>query len=134
MTLIQGAKGCRPLLVAVRQSRTEKDYQRYLEAIADPLADHKARLEMERPNVDRDKEARSFIAGRNPDDVGGIVNLFLRCHSVPHINHAILDWAQADELGDAARYARSIVFNVLMAGALLALFLGVILPSSRRYL
>ncbi len=162
-------------LLRYAHSYADNDYQRYLQAIAVPLADHDARVEMERPQVDKAKAGRAFIAGRNhPDDVNGMVNLFLRYHREPHIAHAIQVWAEADRLmlelhklgteirheltkpapdpqrvaalasqldalneqfprleddfskslGDAARNARSIVFNVLASGAILALVLG----------
>ncbi|HTM52035.1 MAG TPA: hypothetical protein VL285_25245, partial [Bryobacteraceae bacterium] len=63
-------------------SRSEEDYRRFLLAIAVPLADHEARLEMAKPAVDRARAAAALIAGRNhPDDVQGMVNLFLRYHS-----------------------------------------------------
>ena len=162
-------------LLRYGKSRSEADYERYLQAIQAPLADHEARVEMGRPKVDKERAGRAFIGGRNhPGDVKGMVNLFLRYHSEPHINHAIRVWAEADEylkelrqlgtavrgeltsprpdqarvenllaqvdalnerfprleddfsqsLGDAARYARSVVFTALLAGALLALLLG----------
>jgi PAS domain S-box-containing protein len=162
-------------LLRYGKSRSEEDYERYLQAIQAPLADHEARVELEQPKVDRERAGRAFIGGRNhPGDVKGMVNLFLRYHSEPHINHAIRVWAQADEhlkelrrlgasvraeltsplpdqarvenllaqvdalnerfprleddfsqsLGDAARYARSVVFTALLGGALLALLLG----------
>ncbi len=157
------------------KSHSERDYQRYLEAIQVPLADHEARTEMAKPSVDRRRAGQAFVAGRNhPDDVAGMVNLFLRFHSEQHIAHAIKIWGEADfylnelrqlgtavrqeltssspdqnridallvridalnetfpgledefsrSLGDAARYARAVVFNVLGAGALMALLLG----------
>jgi PAS domain S-box-containing protein len=159
------------------KSHTERDYQRYVEAIQVPLADHEARLEMAKPSVDRRRAGQWFVAGRNhPDDVSGMVNLFLRFHSEHHIAYAIKIWGDADtnllalrqlgtavrqeltspspdqnrvdmllaridqlnesfppledefsrSLGDAARYARSVVFNVLVAGALMALLLGLL--------
>jgi PAS domain S-box-containing protein len=162
-------------LLRYGKSRSEGDYERYLQAIGVPLADHEARVEMERSKVDRERAGRAFVAARNhPEDVAGMVNLFLRYYSEPHIHHAIQVWEEADtllqdlhqlgasvrreltrpspdekrvdnlltqldelnerfprleddfsrSLGDAARYARSVVFDALMAGALLALLLG----------
>src|SRR5262249_21596052 len=162
-------------LLRYGRTRSDEDYDRYIRAIAVPMADHEARLEMARPQIDRKRAGRAFIAGRNhPDDVEGMVNLFVRYHSEPHIAHAIEVWTEADallqelsklgdqlrreltsgapseervadllqkvdtlnerfprledefshSLGDAARYARSMVFSVLVAGTLVALFLG----------
>ena len=101
-------------LLRYGKSRSEEDYQRYLQAIIVPLADHDARLEMEKPAVDRERAGRAFIAARNhPGDVQGMVNLFLRYYSEPHINHAIKVWAEADlnllelrRLGEGVRRSR----------------------------
>jgi two-component system cell cycle sensor histidine kinase/response regulator CckA len=157
------------------RTHSEQDYQRYLRAIGIPLADHDARVELQKPKPDWEKAGKSFVLGGNhPDDVAGMINLFRRYHFEPHIRHAIQVWADADTLlqrlsqlgetvrrelgapapdqrrldellaevdainerfprleddfsrtlGDAARYARSVVFNVLVAGTLLALVLG----------
>lgn len=162
-------------LIRYGKSRSEEDYHRYLDAIRVPLADHEARMEMAQPSVDHGKAERAFVAGRNhPDDVAGMVNLFLRFHSERHIAYSIKIWIEADayldelrrlgaalrqeltnpspdqgrvdtllervdklnetfprledefsrSLGDAARYARSVVFNVLLGGVVLALVLG----------
>ncbi len=171
----KGQKDAVLYLLRYANTRAESDYQRYLQAIAVPLADHDARVEMEQPRPDREKAGRALIAGHNHrEDVDGMVNLFLRYHREPHIAHAIEVWVRADallqnlrrlgdamhaelnkpapdpwriaaltdeidglneqfpeleddfsrSLGDAARNARSIVFNVLAAGALVALLLG----------
>ena len=162
-------------LLQYSTSRADRDYQRYERAIAVPLADHEARLELERPVVNRQRAGEAFVRARNhPDDVQGMVNLFMRYHDEPHIEHAISVWREADKylielqqtgsalraeltgssadperirglvaqvndlndrlpgleddfsksLGDAARYARSVVFLTLAAAALFALLLG----------
>jgi PAS domain S-box-containing protein len=165
-------------LLRYGKSHSEDDYQRYLQAIAIPLADHDARIELQKPNLDRAAVSKALEAGGNhPDDVPGMITLFRRYHFEPHINHAIQVWTEADvdlqqlarlgaavrqeastspapdqqridrlltavdalnerfpgleddfsnSLGDAARYARSVVFDALAAGALLALVLGLL--------
>ena len=164
-------------LLRYGKSHSEDDYQRYLQAIAIPLADHDARIELQKPMLDRAAVSQALVAGGNhPDDVPGMITLFRRYHFEPHINHAIQVWTEADvdlqqlarlgsavrqevaspapdqqridrlltevdamnerfprleddfsnSLGDAARYARSVVFDALVAGALLALVLGLL--------
>jgi two-component system cell cycle sensor histidine kinase/response regulator CckA len=164
-------------LLRYGKTNSEEDYQRYVQSLAVPLADHDARVEMGKPKPDLEKIGRDFIKGRNhPDDVMGMISLFRRYRSERHISHAINVWAEADKylqrlhqlgsavreeltsldpnkqrvaellaegdainelfpkleddfshsLGDAARYARSVVFNVLVAGTLLALSLGLL--------
>ena len=162
-------------LLRYGRTRADEDYERYRQSLAVPLADHDARMELGKPQVNHHRAGSAFIAGRNhPDDVEGMINLFLRYHSEPHIGHAINVWIEADthllelqrlgglvrqeltspkpdqkkvdgllaqvdavneqfprleddfsrSLGDAARYARTVAFNALLAGALLALLLG----------
>lgn len=164
-------------LIRYGKTHSDDDYQRYLNSIAVPLADHDARMELQKARPDFGLVRRAFIGGRNhPDDVQGMIDLFRRYHFEPHIRIAIRMWTQGDEylqelsrlgalihdeisspvsdakrvdallaqvdainerfpqveddfsrsLGDAARYARLVVFNALVAGALLALCLGLL--------
>lgn len=162
-------------LLRYGRTRADEDYQKYMQALAVPMADHDARVELSKADPDLPDVVQAFIQGRNhPDDVAGMISLFRRYHFEPHIRHAVTVWVEADQylqklhqlgdgirreltkphpdqqrvsdllaevealnelfpkleddfsrsLGDAARYARSLVFNVLMSGALLALCLG----------
>src|SRR5262249_15343895 len=162
-------------LLRYGKTHAEEDYRRYLQSISVPLADHDARVELEKPNPDENRTARRLIAGRNhPDDIIGMIRLFRRYRFESHIRHAINIWTEADtylqrlsqlgaaihqeltqtsrtpprvdrllaevdainekfpqfeddfsrSLGDGARYARTVVFNALVAGALLAVLLG----------
>jgi two-component system cell cycle sensor histidine kinase/response regulator CckA len=162
-------------LLRYGKSHYEEDYRRYIQSIAVPLADHEARVELQKPNVDRAAVSKAFVAARNhSDDVPGMITLFRRYYFEPHISHAIRVWTEADvelqqlsrlgaavrqevskptpdqqqidgllaevdamnerfprleddfsrSLGNAARYARSVVFDALVAGAVLALLLG----------
>jgi hypothetical protein len=65
------------------QSRSDADYGAYREAIAVPMGDRRARLELEKdaPNLAVAREG--FIAGKNdPDDVDGMIMLFRRFRTV----------------------------------------------------
>jgi len=78
-------------------SGDEADYRRYLAAIAVPLGDREARLELEKENADRDKASRGFARGRNhPEDIPGMVRLFRRFGHARYMDRAIAIWARAD--------------------------------------
>jgi len=88
-------------------TRSETDYERYLEAIKVPLGDRKAREELERANPDLELARQGFIEGRNHrDDVAGMIWLFRRFRNVSYIDRAIAIWSKADrhiaELTNAA--------------------------------
>ena len=79
-------------------TRSETDYERYLEAIKVPLGDRKAREELERANPNLALARQGLIEGRNhPDDVAGMIRLFRRFRSVSYIDRAIAIWAESDQ-------------------------------------
>ena len=84
-------------LTRYADSGDERDYHRYLAAIAVPLGDRDARLELEKPTPDAELVARGFVQGRNhPEDVLPMARLFRRFHHVSYIDEAITIWARAD--------------------------------------
>ncbi|MBI3045589.1 MAG: GGDEF domain-containing protein [Betaproteobacteria bacterium] len=95
-------------LVRYARSREENDFRRYHKALAVPLGDRTARIELEKPQPDMGVAYRGFIEGRNhPDDVEGMATLFRRFRNVTYIDKAIGIWAEGDrliaQLQDAAR-------------------------------
>ena len=89
-------------------SRDGLDYQRFQKALAVPLGDHIARTSLERDPPDLEAARRGFLAGGNhPDDVEGLIQLFLRFRRVSFMADAIAIWTAADvqiaELNDLAR-------------------------------
>ena len=89
-------------------SRDGLDYQRFQKALAVPLGDHMARTSLEQDPPDLEAARRGFLAGGNhPDDVEGLIQLFLRFRRVSFMADAIAIWAAADvqiaELNDLAR-------------------------------
>ena len=80
------------------QSHSESDYRDYLESIAVPMGDRRARLELQKDTPDLAVARQGFIAGRNdPDDVDGMIMLFRRFREVSFMSRAIAIWAQGDE-------------------------------------
>jgi len=67
------------------------------QAMARPLADRQARLELERADPDLDAAERHLVRGGNdPQDVAGMVRLYRRFRQVGPIAEAIRVWAQGD--------------------------------------
>src|ERR1035437_6245366 len=75
----------------------EEDYQKFLHFLEIPLGDRKTRIEMTKANPNYDIMWKGFIEGGNhPDDVDGMIKLFLRFHSISYIHDAISVWTQGD--------------------------------------
>lgn len=85
-------------LKAYAVSKSEADYQAYLQAIAVPLGDHKARIALEQVEPDIETARQGFIEGKNhPDDVSGMIRLFLQFRHTSLLEKPIAFWAEGDE-------------------------------------
>lgn len=85
-------------LKAYAASKSEADYQAYLQAIAVPLGDHKARIALEQMEPDIETARQGFIEGKNhPDDVPGMIRLYLLFRHTPLLEKPIAIWAEGDE-------------------------------------
>lgn len=81
------------------RSHNEVDYNAYLKFMAVPMGDHKARLEMFKPDMNYDVVYNGFLEGRlHPDDIDGAVKLFRRFHNIYYINKAIMIWSEGDSI------------------------------------
>lgn len=79
-------------------TRHVQEYRQFEEALAVPLGDRRARLALEQKPPDREAARQGFLAGGNhPDDVDGMVNLFVRFRHVSFMAAAIDIWAEADQ-------------------------------------
>jgi two-component system, sensor histidine kinase len=79
------------------RSHEEKDYQGYLAAVAIPLGDRQARIELEKTNPDLSIVYRDLLQGGNhPNDVKGMASLFLRFRNIRYMSDAIETWTQGD--------------------------------------
>ncbi|HZP41429.1 MAG TPA: PAS domain S-box protein [Candidatus Binatia bacterium] len=93
----KGQKDAVHYLVRYAESHEERDYLRYLAAIAVPLGDRAARLELakEQPNPGRVHDG--FVQGKNhPEDVPGMALLFHRFRGVSYLADALAIWTRAD--------------------------------------
>jgi diguanylate cyclase (GGDEF)-like protein/PAS domain S-box-containing protein len=80
------------------QSRSDADFDAYKAAIAVPMGDRQARLELDKADPDLAVARAGFIAGKNdPDDVDGMIMLFRRFRDVSFMKRAIAIWAEGDE-------------------------------------
>ena len=84
-------------LVRYAQSREPADYAEYQRALEVNLGDRQARLALDRPEPDLATARAGFLRGRNhPDDVDGLIWLFLNFRELSYIDRAIAYWTEAD--------------------------------------
>jgi signal transduction histidine kinase/ActR/RegA family two-component response regulator len=94
----KGQKDATLYLSRYAYSRSETDYQGYLEAIRVPLACHQIRLELDRRQDDQRIIARAFAAvGIQPGDRDRMIWMYRAFRREPHISNAISLWADADQ-------------------------------------
>jgi diguanylate cyclase (GGDEF)-like protein len=78
-------------------SRVPEDLSRFRTAIAVPLGDRDARIEMDKSNPDFEKARQGFIRGRvHPDDIDGMIKLYRRFGWVSFMQRAIRAWDAGD--------------------------------------
>jgi diguanylate cyclase (GGDEF)-like protein len=78
-------------------SRASEELRQFRADMAIPLGDHETRLEMDKPNPDRDKVRQGFIRGGiHPDDVDGMFHLYRRFGWVSFMQRAIRAWRAGD--------------------------------------
>ena len=98
-------------------SRKEIDYQNFLGAIAVPLGDRSARIELEKPDLDLDAARVGFLAGRNhPDDIKGLIYLFRSFRNVGYISEIIAIWAEGDRYTNALSIEASRLHAAITSG------------------
>jgi PAS domain S-box-containing protein len=86
-------------LVRYAQSHAERDYDKYLDALAVPLGDRTARIELEKPHPDLARAYQGFIDAHNhPDDVENLATLFRRFRHISYMSTAIDVWTHGDAL------------------------------------
>ncbi|WP_454055784.1 EAL domain-containing protein [Cupriavidus sp. Marseille-Q8015] len=98
----KGQKAAVVHLLRYAETRQDADFEAFRRAIAVPLGDRAARLELE--NTTRFNQARATAAliagGHHPDDIPGMIRLYRYFRDVTEIDAAIKAWAQADaEIG-----------------------------------
>ena len=112
----KGQKDAIHHLATYAESHDPIDFQKYLTAVAIPLGDRTARLELQRPNPNRQVARRGFLeAGNHPGDVDPMIWLFLNFQHVPFMAEAIEIWTEGDigiaEMDAVAQQVRSLVLT-----------------------
>ena len=80
-------------------SRTEKDYQLFEQFMQVPMGDAKARRELMQSDPSMSVAHEGFIEGRNhPDDIDGMISLFVDFSNVSYIKKAIAIWGDAQAI------------------------------------
>ncbi len=75
----------------------ESEFREFQAAIAIPLGDHLARLELDKPDGSADVIRRGFLLGGiHGDDIDGMIFLYRRFKSVAPMRRAIQAWTKAD--------------------------------------
>src|SRR5258706_9661364 len=86
-------------LRAYAASANESDYRGFVDALAVPLGDRQARLELDKPRPDMALVHAGFVAGENsPDDIPGIVRLYRYFRHVEFMEEAVATWVDGDRL------------------------------------
>jgi diguanylate cyclase (GGDEF)-like protein len=76
----------------------EQEFRAYERAIAVPLSDRKARLELTSARPDYGKAAADLLGGGNhPDDIPGMIRLVRYFGRLPAVDRAVQIWARADD-------------------------------------
>ena len=93
----KGQKDAQIYLLDYVDFQREDDYQRFLQALAEPLGDRTAREELQKPRPDLDRVRQGFLQGGNhPDDIDSLIRIFRWFHSVPFMAQAIATWTEGD--------------------------------------
>jgi len=77
------------------------EYALFQKGLQPSLGDRKARLALQSDPPDLEQARDGFLDGRNhPDDIDGLINLFLYFHEVSYMKSAIAIWTEGDALID----------------------------------
>ena len=84
-------------LLNYARTHAEIDYELFREALAVPLGDQQARIELQRPTPDLAVARAGFLQGGNhPGDIAGMIWLFQHLGRVSFMAKAIEIWAEGD--------------------------------------
>jgi diguanylate cyclase (GGDEF)-like protein/PAS domain S-box-containing protein len=85
------------LLHRYAENRTSKEFEQFHLALSVPLGDMEARRALEKTPPDYEAAARGFaIAGIHPDDIPGMIRLFVYFRGLPFMARAVAIWRESD--------------------------------------
>ncbi|MES2330758.1 MAG: ATP-binding protein [Bacteroidota bacterium] len=86
-------------LLKYGRNHNEEDYRKFQEFMQVSSGDHVVLVELQKEKPDLDIARQGLLQGRNhPDDLDGMIQLFIRFKKVYYINKAMVAWAKADSL------------------------------------
>lgn len=86
-------------LIKYTYTHNEKDYQCYRDLLEIPLSDYQARIALSKNPIDYDAAKKGFLGGNiHPDDIDGIIWLFVKFNHFYYMNKAIQLWERGDQL------------------------------------
>ncbi len=95
----KGQKDAQIYLLDYAQNRLESDYQNLSRALSVPLADRRAREELQKGKPNLEVARQAFIEGGNhPDDVAGMIRLFRWFGDTPLMSKAVATWTEGDRV------------------------------------
>ena len=97
-------------------TRDENNFKEFQDLMQIPAGDRTARLELLKPDFNREVVRQGFLAGaNNPDDIDGMIDLLVRFNNVSFVKDAVTAWtnadAQLDDLRAEAANLRTIVID-----------------------
>ncbi|MEO6029885.1 MAG: ATP-binding protein [Candidatus Binatia bacterium] len=99
------------------QSHDARDYERFERALAVPLGDHRARVELGSATPDLAVVRAGFVAGRiHADDIDEMIMLYRRFGTVSYMADAIAIWAEADRYLLKLRHTGGVLHARIRAG------------------
>jgi PAS domain S-box-containing protein len=100
----KGQKDAQIYLLAYAENNREEDYQRFLQALAVPLGDRTAREAMQLPNPDIARARQGLLESQtHPDDIPGVIRLFLWFQKTPFMADSIRAWTEGDAVIEQMR-------------------------------
>ena len=96
-------------------THSEREYRHFLDAIAIPLGDRRARMELDRPSPDMSIVRAEFVRGGiAPADVAGMARLYRYAGRVGSVREAVGIWVEGDRgIDELVRLADDIHRQVL---------------------
>jgi len=81
------------------KKKDTRDYQKYIDSLKIPLGDRQARATLLSPTPNYDLAFEGFVKrGNHPQDIPGMIRLFIYFKNAPYMREAIGIWTEADKL------------------------------------
>jgi PAS domain S-box-containing protein len=114
----KGQKDAQIYLIDYAERHQEADYVRFMEALAVPLGDRDAREALQQQPPDLERARRGFLTGGNhPDDIPGLIRLFLWFRHVPFMSEPVATWTEGDRVIEEMRRLAERARTHIRAGA-----------------